>query len=504
MSDKQSPTAGAAGRPPAGPASVERTLATALRLQQAGRLDEAERGYRLILSAYPLHAQAMHLLGMIAAQRGKSEEAVELIGASVALEPNVAEAHYNLAVALQGLRRTEAAVAAYRRSLQLKPDVAGTHLELSTALQELGFTDEARAEVERALALDPTSASAWHVRGDLKTYAPGDPDIARMEALLASGRGLGRDDRILLEFALGKAWMDVGEAEPAFAHFDVANRLKRAGFAYDADADIAWLAAIAEGLPAQRLGELAGAGDPSELPVFVVGMPRSGTTLVEQILASHPQIHGAGELLALEDVIGRDWEKDDLPAAYLRRVAGISRPELAGLGGAYVERVAALAAGKPRVVDKSPGNFRLAGLISLMLPNARIIHCRRDPVDTCLSCYTRNFSGRVRYAFDQRELGRYHRAYQGLMAHWRAVLPPQRFLEVDYEAVVGDLEPEARRLIAFCGLDWDPACLDFHATRRAVRTISVNQVRRPLYSSSVARWKPFERQLRPLLEALRA
>jgi tetratricopeptide (TPR) repeat protein len=480
------------------------TLATALQLHRAGRLDEAERGYRLILGAEPQHAQALHLLGMIAAPRGNYAEAADLIGRSLALEPDVAEAHYNLGVALQGLRRTEEAVEAYRRSLQLKPNVAGTHLELSTALQELGFPDEARTAVERALALDPASASAWHVRGDLKTYAPGDPDIARMEALLASGRGLSGDDRILLEFALGKAWMDVGDAERAFAHLDAANRQKRAGFAYDAQADIAWLAAIAEGLPAQRLGELAGAGDPSDLPVFVVGMPRSGTTLVEQILASHPQIQGAGELLALEDVIGRDWERDDLAETYLRRVDGLTKPDLAALGRAYVERVSPLAAGRPRVVDKAPGNFRLAGLISLMLPNARIIHCRRDPVDTCLSCYTRNFSGRVRYAFDLGELGRYYRAYEALMAHWRAVLPPERFIEVDYEAVVGDLEPQARRMIAFCGLDWDPACLNFHATRRAVRTISVNQVRRPLYSSSIARWKPYERQLGALLGELNA
>jgi len=493
MSDRQS-------RP--GPASAERTLATALQLHQAGRLDEAERGYRLILRAAPDHAQALHLLGMIAAQRGSNQEAVSLIGRSLALEPDVAEAHYNLGVALQNLTRTEEAVAAYRRSLQLKPNVAGTHLELSVALQELGVTDEAQAAVDRALAIDPTLASAWHVRGDLKTYAKGDPDIDRMEDLLASRR-LGADDRILLEFALGKAWMDVGDAERAFAHLDVANRMKRASFAYDAEADIAWLAAIAEGLPAERLSELAGAGDPSEMPIFVVGMPRSGTTLVEQILASHPQIQGAGELLTLEEVIGRDWERDDLAETYLRRVAGITKPELASLGRAYVERVSALAAGRARVVDKSPGNFRLAGLISLMLPGARIIHCRRDPIDTCLSCYARNFSGRVRYAFDQRELGHYYRAYQALMDHWRAVLPPERFIEVDYEAVVGGLEGEARRLIAFCGLDWDPACLEFHATRRLVRTISVNQVRRPLYSSSVARWKPYERQLEALFYELK-
>jgi hypothetical protein len=479
-------------------------IAEAVRLHRIGRLDEAERAYQRILAADPSHAQTLHLLGMIAAQRGNYERAEELIARSLELAPLVAEAHYNLGVALQGQRRTEDAAGAYRRALELKPDVAATHLQLSVALQELGQPTDAFAALERALALDPASAQAWYMRGDLKSYAPGDPDIDRMEALLATAasRGLGADERLLLEFALGKAWMDVGDGERAFAHLRAGNRQKRAGYSYDVKADADWFEAIIKGMTLESMAELAGAGDPSELPVFVVGMPRSGTTLVEQILASHGQVHGAGELLVLEELLGRDWERDDLAETYLRRVPGLSRPELANLGRAYAERVSALAPDKSRIVDKSPGNFRLAGLVSLMLPNARIIHCRRDPIDTCFSCYARNFSTRVRYAFDLTELGLYYRAYESLMAHWRTVLPADRFIEVDYESVVSDLEHEARRMIAFCGLEWDEACLSFHSSRRLVRTISVNQVRRPLYRSSVARWKPYERHLGALIEAL--
>jgi tetratricopeptide (TPR) repeat protein len=481
-----------------------RLLAQALRLHRLGRLDDAERGYRQVLATDPDDAQALHLLGMIAAQRGKPADALDLIGRSLALAPDVGEAHYNLGVALQDLARTEEAAAAYRRALALRPDVAETHMQLSNALQELGDTAEALAAVDRALAIDPAFVRAWYVRRDLKTFVPGDPDIERMEALLASAdaRRLDDDDRLLLDFALGKAWMDVGDAGRAFAHLEAGNRRKRAGFAYDVATEVEWLAAIAESVTPETIAAFAGAGDPSDLPVFVLGMPRSGTTLVEQILASHAGVHGAGELLVLEELTGRDWERDDLADSYQRLMRGLTASDLSRLGGAYVERVAALAGGKRRVVDKSPGNFRLAGLIHLMAPNARIIHCRRDPVDTCFSLYSRNFSGRVRYAFDLRELGLYYRAYERLMAHWRAVLPADRFIEVDYEALVGDLEEEARRLIGFCGLEWDEACLEFHATRRLVRTISVNQVRRPIYRSSIERWKPYEPHLGPLLQAL--
>jgi hypothetical protein len=248
---------------------------------------------------------------------------------------------------------------------------------------------------------------------------------------------------------------------------------------------------------------LEGGGDPSDRPIFVVGMPRSGTTLIEQVLASHPDIHGAGELTLLDEALDRVLGPGAARGGGASQAPSLSADDLAALGRAYVEGVAAIAPASLRVVDKMPFNFRHAGLIALALPNARIIHCRRDAIDTCLSCYARKFVEGVDFAYDLGELGLYHRGYQRLMDHWRAVLPAERFIEVDYEAVVGGLETEARRMIAFCGLLWDEACLAFHQTRRDIRTASAAQARQPIYRTSLERWRPYEGHLRPLLSVLR-
>jgi hypothetical protein len=243
------------------------------------------------------------------------------------------------------------------------------------------------------------------------------------------------------------------------------------------------------------LSERANAGARSSLPVFVVGMPRSGTTLIEQILASHPLVHAAGELRTLDGL-------SDAIAGFPASVAGLSDAQLKALGEAYLARVAPLAAGRRHVVDKMPSNFLLCGLIRLILPEAKIIHSRRDPVDTCLSCYAKLFAGEQAFTYDQTELGRFHRAYQALMAHWRSVLPASHFIEVDYEAVVDDIEGQARRMLDFLGLPWDARVLKFHETERPVRTASVNQVREPIYRTSARRWKKHAPQLGPLLAAL--
>jgi hypothetical protein len=317
-----------------------------------------------------------------------------------------------------------------------------------------------------------------------------------MEALFAEASA--DDDRIPLAFALGKAWLDAGEAERAFDRLDAGNRWKRASFDYAVEADVALFERIASAFSADVVA--ADGGYDGDLPVFVIGMPRSGTTLVEQILASHPDVHGAGELGVLEGVIGDAVGADGFP----ERAAALSAAQAQAVGRAYADNVGRYAQGRKRVVDKMPSNFRYAGLIHRILPKARIIHCRRDPRDTGLSCYSKLFTGAQPFAYDLAELGRYHRAYERLMDHWRAVLPPECFLEVDYEDVVGDLEAQARRLAAFCGLDWNAACLDFHTTARAVRTASAAQVRKPIYTGSVGRWKAYTLRLKPLLDALTA
>jgi len=224
--------------------------------------------------------------------------------------------------------------------------------------------------------------------------------------------------------------------------------------------------------------------------------------LVEQILASHPMVFGAGELSELADIVARLGGAGRTFADFPENVRALSESDLRELGARYLERVGVLAPAAARITDKMPGNFRFAGLIHLILPHARIIHTRRDPVDTCLSCFSLLFSGDQPHTYDLGELGRYYRAYAALMEHWRSVLPPGVTLEVQYEEVVADFERQARRIVAHCGLEWDEACLEFHQTERPVRTASMVQVRQPVYKTSIGRWRPYKDRLAPLLAAL--
>jgi hypothetical protein len=242
-------------------------------------------------------------------------------------------------------------------------------------------------------------------------------------------------------------------------------------------------------------------GEQSRLPIFVIGMPRSGTTLIEQILASHPQVFGAGELALFDQAAGA--LRDSLPGQppYPDMAEAMSGEDFGKVGAIYLERLTQLAPDAHRIVDKMPGNFLLAGLIHLALPNATIIHAVRDPVDTCVSCYSLLFNDQ-KYSYDLSELGRYYWHYQSLMAHWHGVLPPGRILDVRYEELIGDLEGVARRIVAQCGLPWDERCLDFHRTSRMVNTPSATQVRKPIYRSSIGRWRRYKALLSPLLAEL--
>jgi len=234
----------------------------------------------------------------------------------------------------------------------------------------------------------------------------------------------------------------------------------------------------------------------------VLGMPRSGTTLVEQIIASHPMVYGAGELHAFNDIILSVRGPNGNPLPFPEFVPALDASALKQFGARYVESVRKLAPRGLRFTDKMPSNFYFVGLIHLALPNAKIIHTVRDPVDTCISCFTKLFSAEQNHTYDLGELGRYYKRYEALMAHWRRVLPRGRILDVRYEEVIDDLERQARRIISHCGLAWDEHCLSFHETKRPVRTASATQVRQPIYKSAVGRWRVYEEHLGPLLSSL--
>lgn len=506
-------------------------------LMDLGRLDEAVACYGRALDLAPQYAAGHYNLGNALLRLGRVDEAVVAYHTALGLEPEFVETYNNLGAALAQLGRNEAAMAVYDRAASLQQ--AGFENPLvnkALLLLESGRAVQSAAAIDQALVINPDSAAAWHMRCGLKKFTRGDPDIAAMEALLAglgtpevstsqaptpltstrqtftpqvstpqtsAPSGPNLESRICLQFALGKAWMDVGDADRAFAHLDEGNRLKRSTFAYDSTATDRWIAGMAGSFTPELMQRLGASGHPGEVPVFVVGMPRSGTTLVEQILASHPEIYGAGELTLVEDMVARTSGRVDelCPPGDPQQLAALLPDDLARLGREYAAQVCALAPGRRHVIDKMPTNFLYVGFIRAILPNARIIHCRRDAMDTCLSCYTKLFRD-VKFASELRELGLYYRAYASLMGHWRNLLSPERFTEVHYEDVVDDLEGQARRLVGFCGLPWHEACLDFHENDRPVRTASVTQVRQPIYRSSIGRWRPYARHLGPLLEAL--
>ena len=314
--------------------------------------------------------------------------------------------------------------------------------------------------------------------------------------------GLSAKEQAFLHFGLANA-LAGSDPERSFQHLLAGNVLQRKLVAYDEAALLGLLEGTRHFFTADLMQSRAGLGDPSHTPVFVLGMPRSGSTLVEQILASHPRVSCLGEANTFNKAIlelgGPDADRLHFPAG----TPPLSAEFLRQTGATCAARMNALAPAADRIVDKTLENFRFAGFIHLALPNARIVHTRRDPLDTCFSCFSKLFSEGLCYTYDLGELGRHYRAYEALMAHWREVLPEGVMLEVQYEELVADLEGQARRIVAHCGLEWDARCLNFHKTGRQVRTASKTQVRQPLYKSSVGRGHLFEAQLGPLLEALR-
>jgi tetratricopeptide (TPR) repeat protein len=465
------------------------------------RYEAALNALDMLRAFAPQHPSALIACAKALRQIERFPEALGLARQAVAIVPHSADAHHTLAMALQALGETDEALAEFDQAAHLPGAVAEeAMLGRATLLMEAGRKDEAGAAFDRALEVFPDSAMILASRADARKFSADDPDFSVLEAFLAEGERRPLPDRIAVHFALGKAYLDVKDGARAFAHFDAGNRQKRASFDYDVSESGQWLAHLADILTPELFRRLQGGGEASDLPVFVVGMPRSGTTLIEQIVSSHPQVTGAGELSALRLAVEKGAVfPDRLPTL---AEGGDAGRVLQRIGREYLDRIVPLAQGRQRLVDKMPGNFVYAGLIPLILPGARIVHARRNAVDTCLSCYTKLFGGEQPFTYELTELGTFYGYYERLMAHWHRVLPAERFIEVDYESVVDDFEGEARRLIAFLGLPWDDACLNFHENRRVVRTASVNQVRQPIYRTSKGRWTSYAAYLAPLLETL--
>ncbi len=438
---------------------------------------------------------------------GRPEQALKILVRVAGAEPDSFPAQANLGSILAKLGRAAEAEEAYGRALEIEPDSTPVLSNLAILKAETGAVAEAEALYRRVLALDPGDAEAYHDLSRIKKFKSGDPDIKAMEKRRAQP-ALGPEDSMFLDFALAKALDDAGDHDRAFEFMASANRLKRATLNFD----MAREQALAERITATFDGDFINAhgdgGFADERPVFIIGMPRSGTTLVEQILASHSQVSGAGEVNHfLNAVFGAGGAGRGLKGmggggqGFPEEVVGNDGKDFRRLGKTYMDLLGAGREGAQRITDKLPRNFFFAGLISLALPNARIVHCRRDPVATCLSCFQIHFPSGQEFTYDLGELGRFYGLYSRLMDHWQAVLG-DRIYQLNYEDLVADPEPRMRGLLEFCGLPWEDACLAFHETDRQVSTASTHQVRQPVYKTAVGRWKNYRAHLGPLLEAL--
>jgi len=473
-------------------------------LQNLARFDDAVSHYREALQLQPGYVDAYNNLGIALSALGRHEDAIASYRAALALAPTAPDTHVNMGTALNGLGREVEALAWFDQALALDPANANAYANRGLSLKVLGQLDAARAVLERAVALAPRSPRHYLALADCRRFAPGDPLVAAMEALAREQATLPVGERICLGFALAKALADMGEPARGFEHLSAANGLKRRQIAYDEAGTLAGFARLADVFTPETMRARAGAGARGATPVFIVGMPRSGTTLVEQILANHPSVHGAGELETLPRAVAalNTHAREQAAGAYPALLRDVAPQSLVDLGMRYLAETVALAPDAARITDKLPLNFVHVGLIHWALPDARVIAVERDPVDTCLSCYSKLFVGNHPYAYDLGELGRYHRGYQDVMALWRSVLPDGVLLTVRYEDVVADLEGAARRIVAHCGLDWHPGCLAFHEATRAVRTASLVQVRQPLYREALGRAAPYRHLLGPLLDGL--
>jgi tetratricopeptide (TPR) repeat protein len=442
-------------------------------------------------------------LGPVLLALGRVEEADAAAQHLQKIEPENPQTWIIIATVASRFMRQEQALEAYQRAVQYQPGDVRLLMSIGHVRKSLGQRAESEASYKGVLATDPGNAEAWWSLADLKNYTFDDAELAAMQGLVADREGAGRvrSADAQLYFALGMALEQRGEYPQAFVSYARGNTLRRRDAPFDIEAFERRAARIRAFFGAAFFAGHAGGGDPSRAPIFIVGLPRSGSTLIEQILASHSQVDGTMELPNILNLVGGFADLASNHDGYPEAIGGAPAAHFAALGSRYIRETAPLRRGREHFTDKLPNNFSHVGLIHAILPNATVIDARRHPMDACFSTFKQHFASGQTFSYDLEDLGRYYRCYLALMDHWDAVLPG-KVLHVQYEELVRDPQASIRRLLAHCRLPFEPACLNQHETSRAVRTPSAEQVRQPIYTSAVGYWRHYERELESLKRAL--
>ena len=504
------------GLEPLRPEALKALLERATKLHSAGQLDEAARTYAYVEAHNPEALAASYFNGLIDVETGRLEDAATRFRRVVKSDLTSVDAQHALAYTLKEMGLWREAADAYRKALAIKPGSTSLLFELASVLEVLGRMDEVAA-IYRGLADAPVTRSrALSRKAQIMPGAVTDDELADLASEL-DNPDISIGLRIGLNFSLGEMLERRHRDDEAFSAFARGNELRRANLIepLEAPATISimppgararterpekaaaqhagWIGFVQSVFTPEFFDKHAGAGSSSDAPIFIVGMPRSGSTLLEQILSSHPKVQGLGESHALFDTIRGQYPVGpasdgpshfrDVAQAYLKRQHGMGWKSA------------------PRVIDKMLANYMFVGMIHLMFPKAVILHSVRDPVDTCLACYRQLFRTGQEFTYDLKDLGEHYIRYRQTMDHWAKVLPG-RVIDISHEALVADPEVQIRALVQACGLKWDEACLSFHKTERAVRTASVAQVRQPIFKTSVERWRRYEKHLGPLFDAL--
>lgn len=544
--------------------NINDAIHLAAKYANQGMFGQAEKICRDIIMENDKYHPAYHLLGQLAFQSGRDELAIKMlrkaasldinratyhrdlaellcvtgqhqdtlsvINRSLELNPNDPKSHYIAGMALTALNAVDQAKNAYKKVITLSPDHGLSHNNLGALLERTGHLDEAKEAYSKAIKINqnhaeaqnnlatvliaegdtkgakkhfeaaikarPSYIEAHHNLSALKKYKKNDEHLAQLETIADDISALSDENKIRLYFTLGKAYSDIGKYDAAFNFYQSGNNAKRAGTEYNEAAATTLIEEIKTVFNHTYFQDIKIEKNNDPTAIFIVGMPRSGSTLIEQILASHSDVHAGGELHLLNDIVKTKTKN------FPQGIKTLSDKELKTIGIEYLEHIKRLNPNATRIVDKMPANYHYAGLIAKILPGAHIINSNRNPMDSCLSNYTRLFLQTIPYTYDLVELGRYYSRYQDLISHWHEVLPKDILINIGYEDVVADLEKEARKIIAFVGLEWEDSCLDFYKNKRRIETASAAQVRKPIYKTSVERWRPYEKHLGPLIAEL--